>query len=170
MCIRDRLRARSDWFDTNQCRFDKQFQWGQRHLLRSTKNRRWIDPEVWNWGNRKSHCYLVIPETRPIMQTYRKIEKNEANIYKFLSAFKKGRRHIFLAFGVPLLWVFIDKLLGLHPPNFITILVGFFASIKLLQWIYIFWLGNARCPQCGATPVSYTHLDVYKRQPVCWTS
>ncbi len=92
------------------------------------------------------------------MQTYRKIEKNEANIYKFLSAFKKGRRHIFLAFGVPLLWVFIDKLLGLHPPNFITILVGFFASIKLLQWIYIFWLGNARCPQCGATPIANERL------------
>lgn len=92
------------------------------------------------------------------MGNYREIEKNEITINKFLSAFKRGQRHAFLAFGVPLLWAFIDKLFDLHSPDFVVIFIGFFASIKLLQWIFIFWLGDARCPQCGAIPIANERL------------
>ena len=92
------------------------------------------------------------------MHPQRLIEKNSAHVSKFLIAFRKGRRDLLLAFGFPLLLAMTDKLLGLKLPDFVVVTIGVFSSIKLLQWIYIFWLGDARCPQCGSVPIANEKL------------
>lgn len=92
------------------------------------------------------------------MNSQKLIEKNSTYVSRFLIAFRRGRRGLLLAFSFPLLLAMTDKFLGLKLPDFGVIAIAVFSSIKLLQWIYIFWLGDARCPQCGSVPIANEKL------------
>ena len=42
------------------------------------------------------------------------------------------------------------------------------STTKVRQPSYRLYMEDGRCVECSATPVSYTHLDVYKRQRLIW--